>query len=221
MVILTLFLLGIIFIYIGFNSLKQLKENNKKWQEIEQFYIVPNDVYLEFRQEQFEEAKFLVRKFQKYIPILSIMSIACGVLSLLGIFFINHNIHFNLEYLGYVSLILIISSIPLYRLISGDEGLEGFIFMMIWLNTKYKLLINLFSDKEKYFVVKSIHELFLEYIKEKYENIISGPLIPIDGHKTHINGRISALFIFYLGIFLFLTTFIFDNQFYQKVISFF
>lgn len=211
-----LFIVGLLFIWIGFNSLSKLKENNQKLREIERTYIVPNDVYYEKRKETFEEAKQLVKKFQRYIPILSNMSIVCGILSLLGIFLINQNINADLTLFGYSSFaMLLLSVFSIYFVSQDDTG--GFIDTMVYLNTKYNLIVKRFLNKEEILVVKSIKDIFSEYISEDGYMVVYREKYL---YLWHINGRILALFSLYLGIFLFLIAFIFDKNFYQMIISF-
>ncbi|MBR7002415.1 MAG: hypothetical protein IKI11_07140 [Neisseriaceae bacterium] len=219
----ALFLLGVFLIWNGVNSLKKLKENNKQWEEIERTYIVPNDVYREFREENFEEAKYWVGKFKKYISILSIMSIICGILPVLGIFFINKELNTDFMLLGNTSFILLVVSF-LTVMYCNNTGtaifLNGAIGVIIWFDTKYKLLINLFANKEEVMVVKSVRDLFNEYIKEKYDDrlFINYTADMLFGEQTH--GRMFFLLTLYVGLFLFFLAFIFDNSFYQKIISF-
>ena len=219
----ALFLLGVFLIWNGVNSLKKLKENNKQWEEIERTYIVPNDVYREFREENFEEAKYWVGKFKKYISILSIMSIICGILPVLGIFFINKELNTDFMLLGNTSFILLVVSF-LTVMYCNNTGtaifLNGAIGVIIWFDTKYKLLINLFANKEEVMVVKSVRDLFNEYIKEKYDDrlFINYTADILYGEQTH--GRMFFLLTLYVGLFLFFLAFIFDNSFYQKIISF-
>lgn len=218
----ALFLFGVFLIWNGFNSLKKLKENNQKWQEIEQFYIVQNDVYREFREENFEEAKYWVSKFKKYISISSIMSILCGILPILGIFFINKELNTDFILLGNISFFLFFASF-LIIIYCNDEKtfvINGAIGVLIYFDTKYKLLINLFSDKQEINTVKNLKDKFTEYIKLKHDdgyfiNYTSETL-----YKEQIHGRMFFLCTLYMGLFLFFWSFIFDKNFYQQIISF-
>ena len=218
----ALFLFGVFLIWNGLNSLKKLKINNEKWQEIEQFYIVPNDVYREFREENFEEAKYWVNKFKKYISIGSIMSILCGILPVLGIFFINKELNTDFMLLGNISFFLFFVSFLIIVYCNDEKTfiLNGAISVLIYFDTKYKLLINLFSDKEEINAVKSLKDKFTEYIKSKHEDGYFIDYTSETLYKEQIYGRMFLLLTLYLGFFLFFLAFIFDNSFYQKIISF-
>ncbi|MBQ9620283.1 MAG: hypothetical protein IJR44_07320, partial [Neisseriaceae bacterium] len=186
-------------------------------------YIIPRDVYYERRKETFEEAKYWVKKFQKYIPILSKSSIACGSLSLFAIFFKGHDFGFDLIFVGYTSLAMFAITIMIF-FISADFDENGsflnLFHIMIFLNTQYNLLITLFCDN-KSLIVRSIKDLFEDYFKNenKYE-IYFFHEDSTTGYNHHINGRLFSLSTLFLGIFLFLIAFVFDKNFYQMVVLF-
>ena len=219
----ALFLLGVFLIWNGVNSLKKLKENNKQWEEIERTYIVPNDVYREFREENFEEAKYWASKFKKYISIFSIMSIICGIFPVFSIFFINKELNIDFMLFGYISLILFVISFLIVAYCNDERPfipLNGAIGVFVPFKTRYNLLIELFSNKETIIIVKSVRDLFNEYIKEKYEDNLFIQYTTGMLYEEQILGRMFFLLTLYIGLFLFFLAFIFDNSFYQKIISF-
>ena len=216
-----LLVLGVVLIGSGRYSLKMLDENNRRWLEVERTYIVPRDVYYERRKETFEEAKYWVKKFQKYIPILSKASIACGFLSLFAIFFKGQDLSFDLIFLGYASFAMLAISIFAFFISADFDGNGKFLnlfLIMIFLNTRYKLLITLFCDS-KSLVVRNIKDLFEDYFKNKYETYLFDENSST-GYDDHINGRLFSLSTLFLGIFLFLIAFVFDKNFYQMVVLF-
>ena len=102
-----LFVLGVVLIGSGRYSLKMLDENNRRWSEVERTYIIPRDVYYERRKETFEEAKYWVKKFQKYIPN-SIKSIYClWIFIPVCDFFQGQDLSFDLIFLGYASFAML------------------------------------------------------------------------------------------------------------------
>ncbi|MBO7080503.1 MAG: hypothetical protein J6V99_00465 [Neisseriaceae bacterium] len=198
-----LFVLGVVLIGSGRYSLKMLDENNRRWSEVERTYIIPRDVYYERRKETFEEAKYWVKKFQKYIPILSKASIACGFLSLLAIFFKGQDFGFDLIFVGYTSLAMLAISIFAFFISADfDRSLpfDQLFLIMIFINTRYNLLMNLFCDN-KSLVVRSIEDLFYDYFKNRYEILNSNGFARY-GYRYHINGRLFSLSTLFLGIFL-------------------
>ena len=213
-----LFVLGVVLIGSGIYSLKMLNENNRRWLEVERTYIIPRDVYYERRKETFEEAKYWVKKFQKYIPILSKASIACGFLSLFAIFFKGQDLGFDLIFVGYTSLAMFAITIMIFFISADfDRSLpfDKLFLIIIFINTRYNLLMSLFCDN-KSLVVRSIEDLFYDYFKNRYE-ILNRNGFARYGYRHHINGRLFSLSTLFLGIFLFLIACIFDKNFYQMV----
>ena len=217
-----LFVLGVVLIGSGRYSLKMLDENNRHWSEVERTYIIPRDVYYERRKETFEEAKYWVKKFQKYIPILSKASIACGFLSLFAIFFKGQDLGFDLIFVGYTSLAMFAITIIAVFVSAGFEHgipLNNLFFIMIFINTRYKLLMDLFCDN-KSLVLRSIKDLFEDYFRNRYETCLFTDINDTIYYDYHINGRLFSLSTLFLGTFLFLIACIFDKNFYQMVILF-
>ena len=90
---------------------------------------------------------------------------------------------------------------------------------MIFINTRYKLLMDLFCDN-KSLVLRSIKDLFEDYFRNRYETCLFTDINDTIYYDYHINGRLFSLSTLFLGIFLFLIACIFDKNFYQMVILF-
>ena len=100
----ALFLLGVFLIYDGYNSLKKLQENKQKWQKITlQSSSFDKNIY-----EEYQQADIIVAKFDKFINILSKLSIIDGTIICLGILMIicGFSFYLNLSVIGNIGIIL-------------------------------------------------------------------------------------------------------------------
>lgn len=227
------FLFGIFLIYNGYNSLKKLDDNNIKWEKIK---INSSSFNIELRDE-FNKTSQLINKLSKFINILSKLSIVIGlailVFTLITTLKINPNI--NLHFIGYLGIILIslfflpfIVSLSLIILFSDGNGgatsliSECFDFYYKS-NTQYDLLCNYFEYEYEKNISKTKGTIQnYDYNKKhNYELVVSRKQKHSDFFnykETH--RRFYILLSYYLGLLLFFLAFTFDNQFYQKVISF-
>lgn len=218
----ALFLLGVFLIYDGYNSLKKLQENKQKWQKITlQSSSFDKNIY-----EEYQQADIIVAKFDKFINILSKLSIIDGTIICLGILMIIYDFSFylNLSFLGIIGIILIFAILSpfIFIFILSVDGLDEYSEcskLYYKYNTTYSLLCNYFEYEIKVSENKGIIRDY-DYIKKfNYERVAKDKLDLFDtGFRIEV--RFFCILLFYIGIFLFFLAFIFDNVFYQKIISF-
>lgn len=220
----TLFLLGVFLIYDGYNSLKKLKENKQKWQKITlQSSSFDKNIY-----EEYQQADIIIGKFNKFINILSKLSIIDGTIICLGILIIilDFGIHLNLSFFGIIGVILIFSILSpfIFIFILSVDGLDEYSEcsrLYYKYNTTYYLLCNYFEYEYESKVSKNKGVIQdYDYTKKfNYECVTTDKLDLFDT-GLRIEFRFFCILLFYIGLFLFFLAFIFDNSFYQKIISF-
>ncbi|MBR5940107.1 MAG: hypothetical protein IKZ88_02520 [Neisseriaceae bacterium] len=225
----ALFLFGVFLIWNGLNSLKKLKENNQKWQEIG---ILSHSFDNELK-EEYEEVAEYVKYINKYFPLIMKIQFIIGVLCVLGSFILFSNFlnsfYMDLSFIGHISFVLLF--IPFAVLVithfSYFDFFDVFLNSLVSCNKFFKLHINYFSLIYKYrkeislsnnLNVYNYQDNFnLNYLIEKKKKGYYKT-----GVKVFSLELLSPIFLlmFYIGLFLFFLAFIFDKNFYQKIISF-
>ncbi|MBR7002815.1 MAG: hypothetical protein IKI11_09170 [Neisseriaceae bacterium] len=219
----ALFLLGVFLIYDGYNSLKKLQENKQKWQKITlQSSSFDKNIY-----EEYQQADIIVAKFDKFINILSKLSIIDGTIICLGILMIicGFSFYLNLSVIGNIGIILSLAILtPVIWMMLGNSlgnEFEQTLQEYYKSNKKYSLLCNYFEYEYENKVAenKGIIKDY-DYTKNFSYKCVASDKSDFFDTGIYITIRFLCVLLFYIGLFLFFWAFIFDNSFYQKIISF-
>ena len=209
-VYILLLLLGVILIIIGTRSLKNLAQNNRQWQ----FIQIQSALFDEYLFEEYQNAEQnIIRYLQKYTPIVNKFALFNGIISvlgaLLGLFNKSINMSFNLVIFGYIGII-ILSLLFVYFIRFMDTILETHTNA----HHLYKLYTNYFTyeynkrnylDKKQVMPYDYLSEFNYQYLMERKK---SNGIFPFSA---------LLLLAFHMGLFLFLTAFFLDKNFYQMI----
>ncbi|MBQ9681729.1 MAG: hypothetical protein IJV35_00485 [Neisseriaceae bacterium] len=216
-VYILLLLLGVVLMIIGIRSLKNLAQNNRQWQ----FIQIQSALFDEHLFEEYQNVEQnIIHRIRKYMPIVVQFALLNGIISILGSLFnllnININNSFNLMIIGFLGIFILFVTIS--ELIFNRNSTK------IWdklneeqtttANRLYQLYINYFNyeyNKRNYLDKKQImpydyeQEFNYQYLLERLRGsgIYAFP--------------ITWLLAFHMGLFLFLTAFFLDKNFYQMI----
>lgn len=226
----ALFLLGLFLLWNGLNSLKKLKENNKQWEEIK----ILSHSFDNKLMKEYEEVEEYIKKINKYFPLILNIQIITGILCIFGSLFLYSNLPNNfdikLTFISYLSIVLL--SIPfvvvLFTHFSYFDFFDVFLDTLVSCDIFFKLHINYFHLSYKHRKAEVLSENNLN-IYDFCDNFNFNYLIEKKKKGYYSMGvkvfslelfSPSFLLMLHIGLFLFFLAFIFDNSFYQKIISF-
>ena len=209
-VYILLLLLGVVLMVIAVRSLKNLRRNHQQWQFIQiQSNLFDEHLFVEYQ----EVEKNIIRYLQKYAPIVNKFSLFNGIIAvlgaLLGLFNKTINLSFNLVVFGYIGIIILFI-LFVYFIRFMDTILETHTNA----HHLYKLYTNYFTyeynkrnylDKKQVMPYDYLSEFNYQYLMERKK---SNGIFPFSA---------LLLLAFHIGLFLFLTAFFLDKNFYQMI----
>lgn len=214
-VYILLLLLGVVLMIIGIRSLKNLAQNNRQWQFIQiQSALFDNVLFEEYQNVE----QNIIHRIRKYMPIVVQFALLNGVISILGsllnLLNININNNFNLMITGIIGAVILMICFTILITSKERNPFDQDHENTTTANHLYKLYINYFNyeyNKRNYLDKKQImpydyeQEFNYQYLLERLRGsgIYAFP--------------ITWLLAFHIGLFLFLTAFFLDKNFYQMI----
>lgn len=214
-VYILLLLLGVVLIIIGTRSLKNLAQNNRQWQFIQiQSVLFDEHLFVEYQNVE----QNIIHRIRKYMPIVVQFALLNGIISILGSLFnllnININNSFNLMITGIIGAVILMICFAILITSKERNPFDQDEENTTTANHLYKLYINYFNyeyNKRNYLDKKQImpydyeQEFNYQYLLERLRGsgIYAFP--------------ITWLLAFHIGLFLFLTAFFLDKNFYQMI----
>lgn len=214
-VYILLLLLGVVLMIIGMRSLKNLAQNNRQWQFIQiQSALFDNVLFEEYQNVE----QNIIHRIRKYMPIVVQFALLNGVISILGsllnLLNININNNFNLMITGIIGAVILMICFTILITSKERNPFDQDHENTTTANHLYKLYINYFNyeynkrnylDKKQTMPYHYDEEFHYQYLLERLRGsgIYAFPVV--------------WLFAFHIGLFLFLTAFFLDKNFYQMI----